>query len=303
MSIETPVKYRIKKGEERPNNEYIEFANIHREQYNPVANWYIWQNKQTGRNKLVKQNNISYYMHTKGTKGLHEQHIAEELHRHSIFNTKYTTDKGRTVTIDPSIPPMGIRFFDTWSAEQFDALWLFWSKCFPAHAWEINREVYICGKEGKDPWWVHKNKPNTQPRSDHIVKPIPKYITKPDKGFEYTFLSPPCRICGSPDHPALQGREDDYGDVTYKYICPSAANDHWELESMRPCPERLARWCNYSSDKIRIAIRRMIENGWGQHVTDRTIKIFTACAIQQCDTDSEGSDHDLFDIDLLYSSK
>ena len=198
---------------------------------------------------------------------------------------------------------MGLKYFDTWSAEDFDALWPFWSECFPAHAWEINHEKYLSNKEGRDPWWEYKNKTITQPKSVHQVKLIPKHITKPDKGFEYTFLSLPCRICGSPDHPALQGREDDNGDVTYKYICPAAAHENWEIGSMRPCPERLARWCKYSSDKIRIAIHRMIENGWGQHVTDRTMKVFTACAMQQCDTDSEGSDHDLFHVDLLNSSK
>jgi len=303
MEIRTPVKYRIKKGEERPNIDYLEFKEIHRIQYNPVANWYKWQDKRTGRNKLLKQNYIAYHTHTRSTPGLHEQHIAEELHRHKVFPTQYTDEKGKSVSIDPSISPMGVKYFHNWPAEQFDMLWLYWSSCFPAHAWEIDREIYVSGKEKRQPWWEYKNTV-TQPMSGIKAKSlVPKYITKPDKGFEYIFLSLPCRICGSPDHPALQGREDDYGDVTYKYVCPIAAHDNWEIESMRPCPEKLARWCRYSSGLIEIAIHRMTEHGWGQHISERTMNVFRACAIQQCETDSEGSDQDLFDTDLLYSIK
>jgi len=304
MNIITPIKLRYKDYEGIPNCEYIEFIDIHRKQYNPAITWYSWQSVRNGRNKLHKQNDIAYCIHTKRTPGLHEQHLAEELHRHSIFPTKYTDHKGNVFNINPSVPPMALPILKDWTSEKFDALWLYWTECFPAHAWDIGRELHISNKESRDPWWTFKSKfQQKKLKQPNRQSSTPSSTAKPDKGFEYTFLSIPCRICGSMDHPALQGREDEYDDVHYVYVCPIAANTNWELESMRPCPEKLAHWCQLSSEQIDRAIERMIDNGWGQHVTRRTMQVFRACAIQYCETDSEGSDTDLFDTSILYSSK
>jgi len=305
MTIVIPTRLKRQNCELRPTCEHIELIDIHQHQYNPSIIWFTWQPTRNGRNPLLKQNDIAYRQHTGRIPGLHEQHLAEELHRHSLFPTSYTDSKGRTCNINPSIPPFGHPYFSNWTAERFEAMWLFWSECFPAHASDIGRELHISKREGREPWWSWKSKSNFQ-KQQNVSKPdkeTHRPIVKPDKGFEYTFLSSPCRICGSHDHPALQGVEDEYDDVTYRYICSIAAHKNWEIESMRPCPEKLAHWCHLSSEHIDSVIEKMNEYGWGQHVTRKTMQIFRACAIQHCETDSEGSDTDLFNTSILYSSK
>ena len=305
MSTAIPNHLKRQDNETEPAYDHIEFIVIHQHQYNPAITWFNWQSTRTGRNSLVKQNDIAYRNFTRRTPGLHEQHLAEELHRHSILPTTYMDDKNRTSLINPSIPPFGHPHFSNWTSDRFNAMWLFWSECFPAHASDIGRELHICKQEGREPWWSWKSKIkiNQMQKAHKLDKETHRPFAKPDKGFEYIFLAPPCRICGSSDHSALQGLEDDYDDIIYRYTCPIAAHGNWELESMRPCPEKLAHWCHLSSEQIDSSIEQMIEFGWGQHVTRKTMQIFRACAIQYCETDSEGSDTDLFDTSILYSSK
>jgi len=243
-------EYRRKAGETRPNKDYLEHKNIHREQYNPVANWYIWQTQRTGRNKLDKQNDIAFGKHVKRIHGLHEQHLAEELHRHQEFPTQYTDLRNKTISIDPSVPPMGDKKFDTWDPDRFSTMWLYWMECFPAHAFDINRELYYSAKEQRIPWWDLKHisrtsmdSGNSRATTGHTPKSTRKKeyrtLIDPDRNaFELTFLSIPCRICGSRTHPALRGAEDEYGEITYKYVCQCAAHENWELESMRASPQK-----------------------------------------------------------------
>ena len=308
-SLDTPSpavgkEYRRKGGEIRPNSDYLEHKLIHRQQYNPIADWYQWQPQRTGRNKLDKQNDIAYDKHVKRIHGLHEQHLAEELHRHQEFSTQYTDHRNKTISIDPSVPPTGDKKFDLWDADRFSAMWLYWIECFPAHAFDINRELYISTKEKRIPWWDLKHISrttsdigSTQSSAGHTPKSTRKkeyrMLIDPDRNaFELTFLSIPCRICGSGTHPALRGAEDDYGEITYKYVCRCAAHDNWELESMRACPHKLAQSCDLSPKKVEDAIRLMSERGWGQHLSKRTLKIFEAQALQHCETDSEDEDID-----------
>ena len=136
-----PVKeYRRSAGEIKPNEDYLEYISIHRQQYNPVANWYKWQTHRTGKNKLHKQNDAAFGQHVRRTHGLHEQHLAEELHRHQTFPTQYTNGKKKTLCLDPSVPPMGDKKFDRLDPDEFTDLWTYWTECFPAHAYDINKE-------------------------------------------------------------------------------------------------------------------------------------------------------------------
>ena len=298
-------EYNRRSGENKPNEDYIEFINIHRQKYNPVANWYNWEKVRTGRNKLSKQNDIDYHKHVRKIHGLHEQHLAEELHRHQTFSTQYTNQKRKTLSIDPSIPPMGDLKFDSSDPEQFSAMWLHWSECFPAHAYDINRELYQSTKEKRIPWWdlKHISRTTLDPNNIHtgVTRHTPhstrktgyRILTDPDRNsFELTFLSSPCRICGSRSHPALRGEEDEYGEATYKYICHCAAYDDWERESMRACPHKLAEESDFSPQKVEIAIKEMCEHGWGKFLSKRNLKIFEALALQHCETDSEDDNID-----------
>ena len=195
---------------------------------------------------------------------------------------------------------MGELKFDSLDPEQFSAMWIYWVQCFPAHAYDINKELYQSTKEKRIPWWDLKHISRTSLDPDNIHTGLTRHIPKstrqrgyrtlidPDRnGFELTFLSMPCRICGGRDHPALRGHEDEYGEITYKYVCPCAAYDDWERESMRVCPHKLAQYCDLSPQKIEIAIEQMCNNGWGKFLSKRMLKIFEAQALQHCETDSE----------------
>jgi hypothetical protein len=128
---------------ETPNDVYIAHIQEHRQIYNPVAKWYEWQPRRTEKLKLCRQNDVAYTKLVKKNPGLHEQHLAEELHRFSVLPVQYKDQKG-TVTINPSIPPMGdpIRFHGTqWTGKRFDDMWMFWTHVYPAHAHDIEMEL------------------------------------------------------------------------------------------------------------------------------------------------------------------
>ena len=283
----------------------MEYISIHRQQYNPVANWYIWQKHRTGKNKLHKQNDAAFHQHVRRIHGLHEQHLAEELHRHQSFPTQYTNHKRKTLCLDPSVPPMGDKKFDGLDPDEFTSLWTYWTECFPAHAYDINKELYQSTKEKRIPWWdlKHVSRTTLDPDNIHtgLTRQTPqstrqrgyRILVDPDRNsFELTFLSSPCRICGSKLHPALRGAEDEYGEITYKYVCPCAAYDDWERESMRACPHKLAEECDLSPQKVETAIKEMCDHGWGRFLSKRMLKIFEAQALQHCETDSENDDID-----------
>ena len=59
-----------------------------------------------GRDCLFEQNDRAYRKQVRKVPGLHELHIAEELHRFFELPVYYQ-DHDDKVKIDPSIPPMG----------------------------------------------------------------------------------------------------------------------------------------------------------------------------------------------------
>ena len=198
---------------------------------------------------------------------------------------------------------MGDKKFDGLNPDQFTAMWSYWTECFPAHAFDINKELYQSTKEKRIPWWdlKHVSRTTLDPNNIHtgLTRHTPqstrqrgyRILIDPDRnGFELTFLCLPCRICGGNDHPALRGHEDEYGEITYKYVCHCAAHDDWEQESMRACPHKLAQECDLSPQKIEKAIKQMCDHGWGRFLSKRMLKIFEAQALQYCETDSEDED-------------
>jgi len=267
-------------NETRPNAEYLAHQEYHRLQYNPNTTWYEWQTKRKGKEQLCRQNDKAYGIYVKKRAGLHEQHLAEELHRYSVFPAQYTDTKG-TVSVDPSVPPMGdlYKFHGSiWNGKRFDDMWIYWTRLYPAHAYDIERELFNSKKEVRSAWWNKsiqytpekqsvgnkKRKGVAEPRGLTPVGMISD-TRRGGKGyFELTYLDSPCRICGGMDHPALRGIEDDYGAVTYKYVCRVAAAIDWESICMRPCPEKMAKECCYDEEEMEKMWVRIVMDGWGQ---------------------------------------
>ena len=284
---------------ETPNDVYIAHIQEHRQLYNPVARWYEWQPRRTGKLKLCRQNDVAYTKLVKKNPGLHEQHLAEELHRFSVLPVQYKDQKG-TVTINPSIPPMGdpIRFHGTqWTGKRFDDMWMFWTQVYPAHAHDIEMELVTSRTEERKAWWDIKwtAKEQIGPNRttvDAARWPTPKYIRdiigrKKNGHFELTYLDNPCRVCGGLDHPALTKLEDSYGDIRYSYVCRMAAVHDWETTCMRPCPEKMARVCQYDEEEVEKACSLMITDGWGQFQSNKVIRQFLKMAKLFCQNKGE----------------
>ena len=147
MMDQTRFKRNI--GELRSNDEYLAHQDHHRLQYNPNTVWFEWQESKKGGGRLSRQNDIAYGKYVRGTAGLHEQHLAEELHRYKVFPAQYTDQKG-TVSVDPSIPPMGDPYNfhgSAWTEKRFDDMWKYWTRLYPAHAYDIERELYNSKKK------------------------------------------------------------------------------------------------------------------------------------------------------------
>jgi hypothetical protein len=263
-----------------------------------MAKWYEWQPQKLGRDRLFKQNDKAYWKHVGKVPGLHELHIAEELHRFSELPVYYR--QGDKVRIDPSIPPMGDPYNfhgSKWYGKKFYQMWEYWVQCYPAHAYDIERELYHSRIEERRAWWNEKNRYRTvirestgkRSRPDDILglgEPEPKAAriqpTCPKGHFERTYMEIPCQVCGSYEHPALQERQDEYGDIRYHYICPIAENDDWESWCMKPCPIRMAMFCNYDEHEVLKSWHRMSYEGWGQHQTSRILRRFLNIANKAC---------------------
>jgi len=178
-------------------------------------------------------------------------------------------------------------------------MWQYWMRCYPAHAYDIERELSRSKREKRDAWWNLKNRHRMvikesrgkRSRPDDAIEPLPARPKKAkkcltftrEKGhFELTYLDPPCRICGSDEHPALEEREDDYCEISYQYICPIAEIEDWETTCMRPCPVKLAAYCKYDESVVLKEWHQMISNGWGQHQTSRVLGRFLNIATKKC---------------------
>ena len=281
------------------NTLYLKHKNTHRHRYSPMANWYEWQSQKIGRDSLFKQNDRAYGKQVRKIPGLHELHIAEEIHRFSELTVFYQ-DHDDKVKIDPEIPPMGDPYNfhgSKWQREKFNRMWEYWVQCYPAHAYDIERELFRSRSEGRTAWWDEKNRhrivvrepTGKRCRPDDIlgtteaITKIRKTLSSRPKGhFEKTYMESPCQVCGSYDHPALQERLDDYGDVKYHYICPIAENDDWESMYMKPCPIKMAIVCNYDEFEVLKSWHRMIQEGWGQCQTSRILRRFLNIANKAC---------------------
>ena len=288
------------KNENRANSDYIAHKLHHRHLYNPVTRWYEWQPEKHGRQRLCRQNDMAYAKYVNKIPGLHEQHLAEELHRYSIFPAQYTDYKG-TVSVDPSVPPMGdpFKFHGTsWPGKRFDDMWIYWTQLYPAHAHDIEVELVLSKKEVRKAWWDVKlatQQWTRRPRCHKIEQegirqleaPTPPQVKeglnrRKHGHFELTYLDNPCRVCGGIDHPALKVVEDPYGVVSYSYVCQMAVVHDWETTCMRPCPQKMARLCQYDEEEVDGAVTRMIIDGWGQFQSNRVIKQFLKTAKQFC---------------------
>jgi len=282
------------------NASYLQHKITHRNHYSPTASWYVWQTRKLGRGSLFKQNDRAYGKQVRKVPGLHELHIAEEIHRFFELNVNYL-DHDDKVKIDPEIPPMGDPYNfngSKWHGRKFNQMWEFWMQCYPAHAYDIERELYRSRNEGRKAWWDHKNRSriilrestDKRSRPDDAPGPaavaitkIPKITPSCSKGhFELTYMDTPCQVCGSYEHPALQKREDDYGDIRYHYTCPMAENDDWESWYMKPCPIKMAIICDYNEYEVLKSWHRMIHEGWGKSQTSRILRRFLNMANKAC---------------------
>ena len=274
------------------NAEYLRDKDRHRQQYCPKAKWYRWQTKKTGINNLWIQNDIAYKKHVGHEQGLHELHIAEEIHRFSVNPVLYTDGK-RTVRLNPAVPPMGDPYTfhnSIWAGSMFDNMWTYWVQCYPAHASDITKEIAESSKKNRQAWWDLKNKPRTEtaetPYRRRKVRDSSsgqQYCIHRQRGhFEMTYMDTPCRICGSNDHPAFRQTSDNYGVISYTYMCPVAAEADWETTSMRPCPEKMAMVANYDEEAASKAWVYMVLEGWGQRQTSKTLGTYLAMVKYFC---------------------
>ena len=281
------------------NLTYIQHQTTHRNRYSPSAEWYQWQPRKTGKDKLIKQNDKAYQKHVEKIPGLHELHGAEELHRFHE-SPVYYQDREDKIKIDPAIPPMGDQYNfhgSKWKGEKFNQMWQFWVKCYPSHAHDIQKEMYRSRHEGREAWWNMKNQgwmveqgvTGKRDRTDDIVgrpeittNTSPTELERRSGHFERTYLRVPCQICGSWEHPALKENEDEYGDVRYKYICPISLENTWETWYMRPCPLKMAAICEYDEYQVLKLWHRICNDGWGQYQCPRILRLYLNMATKAC---------------------
>lgn len=281
------------------NSSYIKHQELHRTQYSHSAKWFQWQNTRTGKDRLFIQNDRAYRRHVGKVPGLHELHRAEELHRFHELPVYYQDEEGR-VRIDPSIPPMGDPYHfhgAKWKERKFKEMWQFWVQCYPSHACDIEKELHQSRQEGRKAWWNIKNRgrivireaTSKRSRPDDTmgngeegtieVTPQPEY----ERGhFERTYLGTPCQICGSPEHPALMEKPDEYNEIKYGYLCPISLENSWETWYMRPCPIKMAAICNHDEYQVLKLWHRIINDGWGQHQNPRILRLFLNMANKAC---------------------
>ena len=123
------------------NNTFLLHKSVHRKEYSG-ASFYEWQSNRKGKDRLFKQNDKAYGIYVRKVPGLHELHLAEELHRFWKLNVYYQDHNSR-VKVDPSVPPMGDPFNfhgSKWKGRKFDQMWQYWVQCYPAHAHDIECE-------------------------------------------------------------------------------------------------------------------------------------------------------------------
>jgi len=287
------------------NLAYIQHQELHRNKYSPSTGWFGWQTKKMGKDRLFIQNDKAYRRHVGKVPGLHELHKAEELHRFHELPVYYQDGENR-VKIDPSIPPMGDPYQfhgSTWKGRKFIEMWQFWVRCYPSHAYEIERELHQSRQEGRRAWWDIKNRGRVvikeavckRSRSDDVAGGgiVESSKVEPQQEhrrshFDHTYLRPPCQVCGSFEHPALKEAQDDYGQVKYEYVCPIALESSWESWYMRPCPLKMAAICNYDEYQVLKLWHRMSSDGWGQHQNARILRLFLNMATKACKEDNKG---------------
>jgi len=168
--------------------------------------------------------------------------------------------------------------------KRFDDLWEYWTQLYPAHAHDIEMELVASKNEERKAWWDVKHITRVQDATLIPTPPKERAMAERRKRghFELTYLDHPCRVCGKNDHPALTRKEDPYGTVCYSYVCQMAAVTDWESTCMRPCPEKMARLCNYNEREVQEAFNSMIIDGWGQSQSNRNLTQFLTMAKYFC---------------------
>ena len=96
--------------------------------------------------------------------------------------------------------------------------------------------------------------------------------------FIETFLSAPCKICGSDDHPMY--REEPLEDGTRRryYACPIAYYSDEALQNglpgtqvFRMCPVKLAQASGYVEEALNANLNNILEKGHGRYLSNQSI--------------------------------
>ena len=96
--------------------------------------------------------------------------------------------------------------------------------------------------------------------------------------FIETFLSAPCKICGSDDHPMY--REEPLEDGTRRryYACPIAYYSDEALQNglpgtqvFRMCPVKLAQASGYVEEALNAILNNILEKGHGRYLSNQSI--------------------------------
>jgi len=106
-----------------------------------------------------------------------------------------------------------------------------------------------------------------------------------------TLFQFPCQCCGSRSHSLLHHKLDRLGIYEEaKFSCPLIGhNDVYDMleESLmsrkyEPDPSKIASYCFYDSERVRILIGEIKRNGAGRHMENDHLEYIEKEAIEEC---------------------
>jgi hypothetical protein len=109
--------------------------------------------------------------------------------------------------------------------------------------------------------------------------------------FKRTFMTPPCRLCGSMQHVMLRNDNPPNSTRQYtEYECPVAYCEKWTDARRAPaknlkyqiCPIKFARFCKFDSYKVMDAWKHYITNGSGRFKRPQELNALKSSILQNC---------------------
>jgi hypothetical protein len=111
------------------------------------------------------------------------------------------------------------------------------------------------------------------------------------ESFKRTFMTPPCRLCGSLNHVMLRNETPPNSTRQYtEYECPVAYCEKWSDARRSPiknlkyqvCPIKFARFCKFDSYKVMEALNNYSKNGSGRFKKPQELNALKSAILQNC---------------------